>query len=155
MQNNPDVSNMVTGLQQDCGPIVNKTCGKVSDFLYGAHNLKGGAIEQEVTFEVKPTNIIIESGDDVKLVSKYYNIFGYEMSLWTIILVSLVSITIMYFIYRWYFTSGSIVNIKKSKKNIKLKDIPNTETTNTTTNTNPNLNESITSSSDNSSSESK
>jgi hypothetical protein len=53
--------------------------------------------------------------------SPYYNIFGYEFSLWMLILGLIILLTIIYFIYKWFFSpSEQIVVMTKSKDTLKL-----------------------------------
>ena len=48
--------------------------------------------------------------------SNYYSLLGYEFSLWTWILILVILLTIIYFIYKFFFSEKeNIVNMKKSK----------------------------------------
>lgn len=65
-----------------------------------------------------------------------YSIFGYEFSFWTLILLSVVLATIIYFVYKWiYGNKNQIVSIQKSKniiKNIEVKPLVKEENDNDT-----------------------
>lgn len=45
--------------------------------------------------------------------SKYYNILGYELSIFTIIIILILTICVIYLLYKYFFTKTDIVNIKK------------------------------------------
>jgi hypothetical protein len=45
--------------------------------------------------------------------SKYYNIFGYELSIFTIIIILILTFCVIYLLYKYFFTKTDIVNIKK------------------------------------------
>lgn len=56
---------------------------------------------------------------DTKLTTEvpnpYYNLFGYQISFWVLIILILVFMIIIYFVLRWIFISDEIVKVKKSK----------------------------------------
>ena len=58
--------------------------------------------------------------------SKYYNILGYELSFFTIVIILILLICVIYLLYKYFFTKSDIVNVKKysdinlSKKKNKL-----------------------------------
>lgn len=45
--------------------------------------------------------------------SKYYNVLGYELSIFTIIIILILTICVIYLLYKYFFTKTDIVNIKK------------------------------------------
>ncbi len=45
--------------------------------------------------------------------SMYYNILGYELSFFTIVIISILLICVIYLLYKYFFTKSDIVNIKK------------------------------------------
>jgi len=119
--------------------IFNKTCNDVSNRLINTiptqelriiENLPQTAGEVKLLSEIK-----FENTGELK--NSYYNICGTEVSLWVLLLSLIVIITIIYFLYKWFFSSGEqIVNVKKSKNTPKLNEKLNDETeTNTETET--------------------
>lgn len=151
MQNNAEVIDVLNNNHIES--IFNKTCNEVSNRLIGNMN---STIAQ---IPVLP-NIIQIAGESVPMatisqvepvintptipISPYYKLFGYEFSLWMLILGLLILLTIIYFIYKWFFLpTEQIVVITKSKDTPKLTTTKNTE----------NLNEEITDSDSDSDSE--
>jgi hypothetical protein len=69
--------------------------------------------------------------------SNYYNIFGYELSFITIVIILILTICVAYFLYKYFFTKTDIVHLKKysdvkkklddNQSNNKKKDVKNEE----------------------------
>jgi hypothetical protein len=159
MQNNSGLIDVPNNNPIDS--IFNKTCNEISNRLIANTNptqqivqdfqqilqvpqmaqvtqIGGNTVNQGVEDIQLLNNIVVETK------SNYYNILGYEFSLWMLILALIVLLTIIYFIYKWFFTSNEqIVNIKKSKDTPKINNSNNKEK----------LNEEITDSEDESESE--
>lgn len=177
MQNNQELLNNSNNTANIIPPesIFNKTCNEISNRLIGGTSLP---IEQNIniTGQVKPQVVkTIETVEPLQIINKipnnqkiliddiqsgglennslevnnnYYSIFGFEYSLWTWILILLILLTIIYFIYKWFFsTNEKIVTIKKSKNTIK------TIENNKSENPNEELNKEITDSEENDSSD--
>ena len=153
IQNVPNVVNNMVHVVKEGESIFNKTCNEVSNRLIGGTNLLN---KNQVlpTNDILQTNQLgihvqnagnagnvgnvdnVENLGDVEMMtlsinttkSQYYNILGYEFSIWTLILILLILITIIYLIYRWFFTSDNqIVTMKKSKQIIKSINSKNKE----------------------------
>ena len=81
--------------------------------------------------------------------SNYYNIFGYELSFITIVIILILTICVAYFLYKYFFTKTDIVHLKKysdikkklddNQSNSKKKDIKNEETDNSQSSRNSEL----------------
>jgi hypothetical protein len=93
--------------------------------------LLGGNIIPDTNLNIDPVinniseNKIIELDTNISN-SKYYNILGYELSIYTIIIILILTICVAYLLYKYFFTKTDIVNIKKysdinlSKKKSKI-----------------------------------
>jgi hypothetical protein len=142
IQNVPNVVNNMTHMVKEGESIFNKTCNEVSNRLIGETNLvnKNSVLSTNDILQTNQLGINVQNAGnagnagnvenlgDVEMMtlsinttkSQYYNILGYEFSIWTLILILLILITIIYLIYRWFFTSDNqIVTMKKSKQIIK------------------------------------
>jgi hypothetical protein len=81
--------------------------------------------------------------------SNYYNIFGYELSFITIVIILILTICVSYFLYKYFFTKTDIVHLKKysdikkklddNESNSKKKDVKNEETDNSQSSRNSEL----------------
>jgi hypothetical protein len=81
--------------------------------------------------------------------SNYYNIFGYELSFLTIVIILILTICVAYFLYKYFFTKTDIVHLKKysdiqkklddNQSNSKKKDVKNEETDNSQSSRNSEL----------------
>jgi hypothetical protein len=155
MQNNTGIvaqNNPLTLLDNES--IFNKTCNEITNRLIGetklpnkitilsSNDLATGQlatgpqvsvplVEQPVNIQNGGTlpnieNISMPLIPNNSVKSPYYSILGYEFSLWTLILVLLILITIIYFLYRWYFSSDNkVVTVKKSNQLVKSINPPN------------------------------
>jgi uncharacterized membrane protein len=84
--------------------------------------IAGDTKQQFVEDILESANVVVDTK------SSYYNILGYDFSLWMLILALIVLLTILYFLYKWFFTSSEqIVNIKKSKDTPKINNSTNKE----------------------------
>lgn len=127
--------------------IFNKTCNEISNRLIANTNPAqqfvqvpqqmvqfpqqmvqnspqiAGNIKQQIVEDIlESANVALDTK------SGYYNILGYDFSLWMLILALIVLLTILYFLYKWFFTSSEqIVNIKKSKDTPKINNSTNKE----------------------------
>lgn len=92
--------------------------------------LLGGNTPQLVNENLDPVINILSENKIMELNpvisdSKYYNILGYELSMFTIIIILILTICVAYLLYKYFFTKTDIVNVKKysdiisSKKKIK------------------------------------
>ena len=125
------------------GSIFNKTCNEVSNRLIGeidhigrndllnknnviAMNDQGFCNKIAENNQHGASHIVnnMENNNNTNvgpIKSQYYSLLGYEFSLWTLILTLLILMTIIYFLYRWFFSSDDqIVSIKKSKEIVQL-----------------------------------
>jgi hypothetical protein len=50
---------------------------------------------------------------DVLSKSMYYNILGYELSFFTIVIILILLICVIYLLYKYFFTKSDIVSVKK------------------------------------------
>jgi hypothetical protein len=119
---------------KDKGPLVSKTCNGISNRIIEANSNMMPTIHThtipvlnnvQVNPQVNPhVNVQIASGIDNSVLDQlvtstdssiYYNIFGYKLSTWMLILGIIILITIIYLLYK-YFTSENvpIVHITKS-----------------------------------------
>ena len=81
--------------------------------------------------------------------SNYYNIFGYELSFLTIVIILILTICVAYFLYKYFFTKTDIVHLKKysdikkklddNQSNSKKKDVKDEETENSQSSRNSEL----------------
>jgi len=134
MQNNLEllnIQNNTIGVKADAESIFNKTCNEVSNRLIGVTSAVGeipikqtaSSNEMQIVFQTPPeigtnTNFVIQNAGTSEFTttkSNYYSIMGFEYSLWTWILILLILLTIIYFLYKWLYSSTNIVTIKKSK----------------------------------------
>jgi hypothetical protein len=133
MQNNLEllnIQNNTIGVKADGESIFNKTCNEVSNRLIGIVSVPvempikqtASSNEMQIVFQNPPeipanTNVLIQNAGSGELNTKsnYYSIMGFEYSLWTWILILLILLTIIYFLYKWLYSSTNIVTIKKSK----------------------------------------
>jgi hypothetical protein len=145
-----NIVNNTANVIQEGESIFNKTCNEVSNRLIAETNVfnknpilltndvlqnnqlitpvqHAGNVENPVNAgNLVGIELITTNTNSNPTKSKYYLILGYEISIWTLILILLILITIIYFIYKWFFSyDNKIVSIKKSKqiiKSITLKD---------------------------------
>jgi hypothetical protein len=136
--NVPNIVNNLAQVVKEGESIFNKTCNEVSNRLIGDTNLftKNQVVPTNNILQTNQSNTHVQNAGNVANVenlgyvevvssidttkSQYYRIFGYEFSVWTLILILLILITIIYLLYRWFFSSDNqIVTMKKSKQIIK------------------------------------
>jgi hypothetical protein len=102
------------------GPIVQKTCNDLIDKLL---NVNQPVLNEEIITTCLPIQQEIYGGADLKNINfienndNYFNvdIFGYEVSIWFIILILGIILSICYFIYNYIICCSNVVSIKKNK----------------------------------------
>ncbi len=77
-------------------------------------NMQGGNIESKNLPELN-SEIIEEQSTTTSFLSSKIKIFGYELSIWMLILLVILLICIIYFIYKYLFSSNKLVNYKKNE----------------------------------------
>jgi len=88
------------------------------------------------------TNVVLGTEIIIPKTQTYqFSFLGYEFSIWTLILVLIIVITVIYFLYKWFFSpSTEIVSFKKSNKlsqfdDKKLNDVISENSTENSTDT--------------------
>jgi len=135
-QHMANVVNNITHVAKEGESIFNKTCNEVSNRLIGDRNLftTNQVLPNNDLVQTKQIDIHVQNAGNNNILSdmepmtlstnaiksQYYCILGYEFSFWTLILILLILITIIYLIYKWFFSSDNqIVTMKKSKQIMK------------------------------------
>lgn len=90
--------------------------------------LPSGNVSPPLNKNLEITNNLPENKIELDELSKsmYYNILGYELSFFTIVIILILLICVIYLLYKYFFTKSDIVSVKKysdinqSKKKNKL-----------------------------------
>lgn len=133
--NNIEIFPDNVGLTNIKSPIFNTACKNIESQLLGGNFIDNQTVTKH--FHVNPVStptptlvpvptpaptpvqvpVIINTThkESTTLGSEYYSIFGYKFSLLYIILMSILVLVVLYFIYKYLFSSNeAIVNYKKS-----------------------------------------
>ena len=165
--NNIEIFSDNVGLTNIKSPIFNTACKNIESQLLGGNFIDPQTVTKH--FNVNPVStptpnpapalvlipapatvpvpvqvpVIINTThkESTTLGSEYYSIFGYKFSLLYIILMSILVLVVLYFIYKYLFSSNeAIVNYKKSTHKNKNPNGPCDENSKSSSNSNSNSN---------------
>ena len=128
----------INDIYSSYGPIVGKACENTNKIFYNDLNfispkqeikLSDHAVEINNHTNIIQNDIIQNAGSNNAIIDEKsiqtisspdgYVIFGYSLSLWTIILILIVVSCIIYFIYKYFFTKNELVTYLKLCQSLK------------------------------------
>ena len=112
------------------GPLVSKTCNEISNKLLGDVLSPVLDIKIESIDVLKPNSIVnvidsVVNNDVITGGSTFnytYDILGYQVSIWIIILITLVVACLCYYIYKYVIHKNNIIDYSKINESMSSSD---------------------------------
>lgn len=128
IKNNDVINNIYTSY----GPLIGKACENTNNYL--APNLETDNILNnmpeipviDIINKIPINNIDIIKNIDIvneqigsSNINQGLKIFGYNMSMWTLIFIIIIIVSFIYFIYKYIFSTDDIVTYEKKNSKIE------------------------------------